>query len=251
MAETDKAAERSILILQFGRVLAPVIALAERTTPPTATEYRIAAATFRPDVDRWANEVSRFVQVGGYRFEHEYNDILQSPYRLCKRLGEFGRDTSGQPAAAQNRLKELLHDCQASTLAAIDRVPIDWLPQLLEGNTPFAVYLKLRDAIGTAKRRIHYFDRYLNEDFFPLYLRGADRSLEIRLVTTRGNHHYGITNVVHVSRLAGLEFAVFKLLECAPQDLHDRNLRIDDHNLLSGDKHKGRRQASNKLCTIR
>jgi len=121
-----------------------------------------------------------------------------------------------------------LHDCQASTLAAIDRVPIDWLPQLLEGNTPFAVYLKLRDAIGTAKRRIHYFDRYLNEDFFPLYLRGADRSLEIRLVTTRGNHYYGITNVVHVSRLAGLEFAVFKLLECVPQDLHDRNLRIDD-----------------------
>ena len=84
-------------------------------------------------------------------------------------------------------------------------------------------------------------DRYLNEAP-SINLRGADRSLEIRLVTTRGNHHYGITNVVHVSRLAGLEFAVFKLLECAPQDLHDLNLLIDDHNLLSGDKHKGRRQ---------
>jgi len=88
--------------------------------------------------------------------------------------------------------------------------------------------LNIRDTIGTAKRRVHYFDRYLDTEFFHLYLRDLNRGLEVRLVTTKGNASFGVTNVLSVSRLAAGEFANYQLIECLAADLHDRNLRIDE-----------------------
>src|SRR5262245_13976777 len=64
MTEKDKAAHKSRLILQLGRVLAPVDELAEKTPPPTNAEYQVVAASLGPDLDRWANEVSVFVTFG-------------------------------------------------------------------------------------------------------------------------------------------------------------------------------------------
>jgi hypothetical protein len=100
--------------------------------------------------------------------------------------------------------------------------------ELLAAQTPFSVYLKLRDVIGTAKKRVHLFDRYLDSDFYDLYMRSLPRSLEIRLVTTKGKPNFGVTNVLAVSRLAAGEFTDYQLIQCDAADMHDRNLRIDD-----------------------
>lgn len=83
--------------------------------------------------------------------------------------------------------------------------------------------------MGTAAHRIHYFDRYVNEEFFRLYLRDLDRSLEIRLVTTKGNQDFGVDNLLPVSGLVAQEFSNYQLIECHHTNLHDRNLRIDDN----------------------
>jgi hypothetical protein len=120
------------------------------------------------------------------------------------------------------------------TLEAIDRVPIEWEARLLEARTPFTVYMHIRDAISTAKSRIHYFDRYLTTDFFHLYMRDRSRSLEIRLVTTQGGADYGVTNVRAVSALAAVEFDNYQLVQCHHSDLHDRNIRIDDQIFFLG-----------------
>jgi hypothetical protein len=52
MTEKDKSAQRSTLILQLGRVLAPVDELAEKTPPPPTAEYQVVAASLGPDCDR-------------------------------------------------------------------------------------------------------------------------------------------------------------------------------------------------------
>jgi hypothetical protein len=52
--------------------------------------------------------------------------------------------------------------------------------------------------------------------------------VEVRLVTTKGNTNFGVTNVLSVSNLAAGEFNDYQLIECLPSDLHDRNLRVDD-----------------------
>jgi hypothetical protein len=88
--------------------------------------------------------------------------------------------------------------------------------------------------MATATRRIHYLDRYLDTDFFHLYMRDLNRGLEIRLSTTKGKASYGVANVSSVSRLAAVEFANYQLIECMPADLHDRNLRVDDFVFFLG-----------------
>jgi hypothetical protein len=228
MAESDKASERSTLILQLGRLLAPIHNLAEKPTPPTSTEYQIAAAKFKPDLDKWRTEAHQFAIVGGITFGHELDDIIRGPGDIIGSLATLARDTRTEPKAKQSKLQATLKQCENRTIAAIDRVPIEWAPRLLEERTPFNTYLKIRDAIGTAKKRIHYFDRYLDSDFYSLYLRDIDPSLEIRLVTTKGNQNYGVISVLAVSRLAAQEFVNYQLIECDPSSMHDRNLRIDD-----------------------
>ncbi len=227
MTEKDKAAQRSTLILQLGRVLAPVDELAEKTPPPTTAEYQVVAASMGPDLDRWANEVSLFVTFGSARFQHEYNEITREPYNLRAALGTIAREPS-DTLGKQSSLRDRLATCKQRTLEAIDLVPIEWTARLHEAQTPFSVYLKIRDAISTAKHRVHYFDRYLDTDFFHLYLRDFSRTLEVRLVTTKGKASFGVTNVLPLSRVAAGEFTNYQLIECLPADLHDRNLRVDD-----------------------
>ena len=233
MAGQDKAAQRSTLILQLGRVLAPVDQLAEMNSPPSNAEYQIVAASLGPDFDRWMNEVSTFVAFGTARFVDVYNEISQERYALLKALGTIARAQS-EPSAKQNSLRTQLSAHKQKILEAIDRVPIAWAARIHEAQTPFSVYLAIRDAISTAKRRVHYFDRYVDTDFFHLYLRDLSRAMEIRLVTTKGKANFGVTNVLPVSRVAAGEFSDYKLIECEPADLHDRNLRIDDSVFFLG-----------------
>ena len=87
---------------------------------------------------------------------------------------------------------------------------------------------RIKEALVSVRERLHYFDRYLKMDFFPLFLQSVDRNVSIRLVTTTGNAQYGVAAVTAVSRLAAQEFSDFQLIEVAPANLHDRNLRVDN-----------------------
>lgn len=229
MSDQDKAAEQSTLILQFGMLLRPVKELADKSPPPNSTEYRVATATFAQDFARWRAEAGQFVVVGGVTFGHELNDILSGPKRLFSEIARLAKASPVDDNANQAELRISLEQCQKETLDAINQVPIAWEPQLLEASTPFSTYLKIHDAMGTAIRRIHYFDRYLDVDFFHLFLRDKDRSLEIRLVTTLGDANSGVVNVAAVSKRAAKEFTDYQLVQSQSSDMHDRNLRIDDN----------------------
>jgi hypothetical protein len=231
--EKDKAAQRTTLIFQFGKLLAPLYDLAEKSPPPPASEFQIATARCLPDSERWNEEVNHFATFGDYRLGHLANDIMREPHNLLHSLPELAKGNSDD-ASRQAILRERLKTCRESVLASIDLVPIEWTARLHEAQTPFSVYLKIRDAIGTAKTRIHYFDRYLDTEFFHLYMRDLSRALEVRLVTTKGKQSFGVANVLAVSRLAAGEFANYQLIECLPADLHDRNLRVDNNVFFLG-----------------
>ena len=113
-------------------------------------------------------------------------------------------------------------------IAAVNRVPIEWSPQLLAEQTPFSTALRIRDAMRRATSRVHLFDRYLDASVFELYVRELDRAIEIRLVTTHGRPDFGVENLLTLSRLAASEFRNYQLIECTSADMHDRNLRVDD-----------------------
>lgn len=234
MSDQDKVAERDTLILQLGLLLKSITVLADKSSPPNSTEYRVAVATFRQDFARWRAEAGQFAVVGGVEFGHELQDIVLGPKRLVGEIANLAKASSMDDNAKQAELRNFIKQCQKDTLDAINQVPIALEPELFAAGTPFSTYLKIRDAMGTATRRIHYFDRYLDANFFPLYLRDKDRSLEIRLVTTHGKADCGVVNVTAVSQLVGQEFTDYQLVESQPSKLHDRNLRIDDNIIHLG-----------------
>ena len=215
MTEKDKAAQRSTLIFQLGKLLAPLFELAEKTPPPPAAEYQIVTARCMPDKDRWCVEVGQFVSFGDYRLEHLGTDIWRETHNLLHEMPGMARGIADD-ADRQSTFRDRLKACRDLSLAAIDLVPIEWTARLHEAQTPFSVYLKIRDAIMTAKRRVHYLDRYLDTEFFHLYMSDLSRSVEVRLVTTKGNANFGVTNVRAISRLAAGEFTNYQLIESLP-----------------------------------
>jgi len=233
----DKAAEKRILILQLGKVLAPISELAERAIPPTATDYQVVSARGISDCERWNNLVNQFATLSGVRFGQLAGKIMGPPHNLVYAMSSFALNISDD-AERQKRICSDLEKCQEETLASIDLVPIEWTARLHQEKTPFTVYLGIFEAIATAKRRVHYFDRYLDTEFFHLYMRDLNRALEIRLVTTKGKASYGVTNVSSVSRLVAGEFTNYQLIECLPDDMHERDLRVDDMVFFLGNSTK-------------
>jgi len=105
---------------------------------------------------------------------------------------------------------------------------------VFEANTPFTSYVRIKESLVSVKQRLHYCDRYLKPDFFTLFLASVEKTVSIRLVTTAGNAQYGVASVTAMSNLARQEFADFQLIEVAPTDLHDRNLRVHDQIFTLG-----------------
>jgi hypothetical protein len=185
--------------------------------------------TFKRDAHKFYQEgIRRFTRFSTIEFYQEGYDISQRLAGLGNLLNRLANNTTDDDRTKQLRLHESLEETKRQVLEKIDQIPIDWTSVIFQESTPFSTHLRIYDAIRTAKRRIHYFDRYLDADFYPLYLRDVGRSLEIRLVTTKGTQHYGATNIAAISRLAQQEFTDYQLIQCAQSVLHDRNLRIDD-----------------------
>ena len=196
---------------------------------------RLLARDLSQDLVRWRSEARNFVIVGGVTFVHEFDHITKNPKKLFELFRQLvGISAVFRPDETQSILKSHLKACEKVIVAAINRVPIEWEQRLFAEKTPFSTYLGIRDAISTAQRRIHYFDRYIEVSFYSLYLRDIERSLEIRIATTKGKKDYGIENIIAVSRLAAQEFSNYQLIECQPVDMHERNLRIDDKMFLLG-----------------
>jgi hypothetical protein len=178
------------------------------------------------DFSAWTDKARNFATLGGYTLHDDVNRMRFGVEHVVTALkGVLATDDTRE---CQNSLRRLLAEIKPIALAAIDAVPIELEPRLLEERTPFSAYMAINDLVRAAKVRLHYFDRYLNVDFFPLYLRNLDRSVQVWLVTTKGDATYGVTNMLAAAKLAKAEFADFRLIECDYKDLHDRHVRIDD-----------------------
>jgi hypothetical protein len=220
----DKPQQKNRLIMEFGMMLAPLKDLAAQQTPPKQVDYIRSLAPFEGVPSVWADHAHEFARGMG-TIEHNLVHLFGS--------GLMGlRHDVGDPVTDLGKLQRKLWAAivwlEDRFLKLIDIVPLDWELSLSGGQTPFTFYMHVLDAVSTARNRLHYFDRYLKSEFYELYLRNLDRNLKICLVTTAGNQNYGVRAVTAVSDLFKQEFTNYRLIEVTPQDMHDRNLRIDD-----------------------
>ncbi len=226
-----KANEKSNLIYEFAILIQPLEELARSAQPPSENDCRIAIAKVQAGGAAWTQLVRQFTTFApDIIFNTEYRAISRVPEQCMRALNGFINDPVHKNDS--NLLKALIEreviNARHRFLEFIDKIPIEWEPVVFEANTPFTSYLRIKESFVSVKQRLHYFDRYLRPDFFTLFLASVDKTVSIRLVTTAGNAQYGVISVEAVSNLAQRQFTDYQLIEVSPDNLHDRNLRVDD-----------------------
>ena len=226
-----KGHQRDQVIYGFAILLQPFEDLSKGSFPPALRDYRIAIAKVYAGDNAWRQQVKQFTTFANdVSFNQEYQDISHVPEILRGMLKGMINDAilSHDLDQLKNSFDRELSIAREKFFEYIDRIPVVWEPVVFEANTPFTSYLRIKEAIAVVKRRLHYFDRYLKPDFFHLFLASIESTVSIRLVTTTGNASYGVNGVTSISNLARQQFSDYQLIEVAPKDLHDRNLRVDD-----------------------
>jgi hypothetical protein len=201
-SQESKTEQRTKLFIKLGQLLAGLREMAARATPPTTPEYRIAAAKFSPDYHAWANDVRTFGTFPPIVFDREIGDINRPMDSVLGVLFSLSASTADD-RDRQKTLTQNLDGYERETITAINSIPIEWEARLHAERTPLSTSLAIKDAMRMAQRRMDYFDRYTNSDFFELYVRDLRRDIEIRLVTTPGSAKYGVQNISALSRLIG------------------------------------------------
>ena len=233
----EKANQRDRLILEFGVLIQPYNDLAQRNTHPSLQDYRIALAKVHAGDNSWRRRAREFCTFADdIVFEREYRDISHVNERFWQVVENLITNLVmvGSLDELHHRFNQELEDMKIAFFEFVSRIPIKWEPALFDANTPFTSYLRIGEALAIVNSRLHYFDRYLKEEFFHLFLARLDRVVSIRLVTTEGRSDYGVRHVIHISDLARRQFPDYQLIQVKPSDLHDRNLRVDDQIFTLG-----------------
>jgi hypothetical protein len=234
----EKPYQKSCLMMEFGILIQPYEELAQIQSVPEIRDYRIAFAKVNSGTSQFLPRIDEFVTFGDTKFSLELKKMSRMPTLFSNQYGnlsEIVRRTSLD--ILHDKFKEDFKKLKLEFIDTVDSIPIDWQPEIFQANTPFTAYCCILDCTTGVRQRFHYFDRYLNVDFFSLYLRNLDRSVSIRLVTTegrKGKNGFGVNEIIDVSDLCRREFDDYKLIQLDPTDFHDRNLRIDEQIFTLG-----------------
>lgn len=223
--------------MEFGILFQPFEDLALRETAPDLESYRIAIAKVLSGDIMWRQKVIEFTTFAqDIVFNDELQEISHVPERFRRAINGFINNPRESIVLdlLHERFKKELANVKNLFLESVSKVPFEWEPILFEANTPFTSYLRIKESIALVKNRLHYFDRYLKDNFFHLFLKFLDTNISVCLITTSGDRNYGINNILHISDLARQEFTNYQLIEVKPEILHDRNLRIDDQIFTLG-----------------
>jgi len=228
-----KSHQRDQVIREFGILFQPFYELALKEKAPNIKSYRMAIAKVQAGDSRWRQTVMEFTTFAqDITFVDEFNEISHVPERfriLIKRIINEPSESIDLDSVHE-RFKTELANAENQFHEAVNKVPFEWEPMLFEANTPFTSYLRIKESIACVRDRLHYFDAYLPEDFFHLFLKCLGRNISVRLITTK----YGIDNTLYISARAHQEFRDYQLIEVKHKILHDRNLRIDNQIFTLG-----------------
>ncbi len=233
--KNKKAHQRDQLIMEFGILIQPYAELDKNPNPPTANDYRKAVAKVQGGVDALLSNFKKFTTFASdISFNNEYIQFykfINSTQSNITQMAETANISIPLEKTHQN-FKEYYTVTIDNFKKHLNKIPIEWKSEIFDANTPFTAYLRIREVLAVINERFDYFDRYLKEDFFILFLKLLNRDIPVRLVTTQGkcqgNNQYGVKAVTSISKLAFKQFTDYQLVEVDKKILHDRFLRVDD-----------------------
>jgi hypothetical protein len=233
----ERAQQRDQIILEYGILIQPFVELERSSGIPNENDYRIACAKVQSGNSKWGELVRQFTHItNDIDMMHEssalwgMNNLFVAELNKLLKKAKETKDLVNLKTEFIQNMRILINNFSEY----VDQIPVEWEPEIFEANTPFTAYLRIKAAMRIAKKRIHYFDRYLTIYFYDVFLNDINRDMEIRLITTAGKTSSGIKGVSSVSDLAKKEFTNYQLIEVSQNDIHDRNLRVDNEVFTLG-----------------
>ncbi len=214
------------LLFKLGAYVAPIEDLASRPDDFSASDRRRIMARTEGDRHSFGNTASEFMQERpGRPYSTLRNKFLNALKRLV--LGAARDDIPPE------EIRVLLNDCVPLMQEAILDVPLEDASGVLEADSPFTAYCRIKDLCSTVAGMLVWTDRYFDASVFHRYLRDVRPAASVTLVTldparltsTKDRQRYN--DFLDVSRLFAVERGQARYRLVVHPDFHDRWLRCD------------------------
>jgi len=161
----------------------------------------------------------------GHNYIVEYNKFHNALYGVVSEL-----------QGGHRGLGDIISKSLSIAKAAIGAIPIPRDSQILEAQTPFSTYCRIKDLIeANAVKSIVLIDAYMAWNIFHRFLRNVGDSVVVTLVTSEGRSHdrNRWESFLDISQRYALERGsdCYRLIVVGEGVLHDRWLLLDDKDL--------------------
>lgn len=215
----NRRQEQADLLQKLGDLLAPLREIVKNPDRQTAQTRARALATVMHDFQVYITLLERFSRSEpGRNYQHEYRNIYDELNSICYHAPAKLNETKA--------LNECIESHAANAVEHLLNIPTDEGTEVLEANSPFQAFCKLKAYFETIGHRLIWADPYMSADLFHRYLADLPPTIEIVLVTSKrvcDNPAFQ-----SVSRLFAAERGPAKYRLIKEASNHDRWLRCDD-----------------------
>jgi hypothetical protein len=226
----DRLQQKNELFMKLGALFGPLQHLAESPGSYNEEERKEAIARYSNEWRKLEREFRAFsTGQAGHAYTIERRNFTLALYRVILDLDAGGN------------LADILARRVPQARAAIAAIPIPRNATILEAQTPFSTYCKLKDLVeGHATSSLVWIDAYMDCSIFYRYLRNLRPEVAVTLVTCEPKPSAGKreqerwASFLDVSRLYAQERGTGCYRLVVHQGLlHDRWLTLDNKRLYT------------------
>jgi hypothetical protein len=217
---TRKETQAEILIL-LGELISPLEDLVRYPDQQTSQSRAKASAKFAHDRQSFLNRLNDFAKgEPGHDYHVENSVITGRMNRFLNQLEGFRDDTDA--------LKEELSDLKKVVTSRLLAIPCEIEGDVVNANSPFSCFIKIRSIIETAQSEVVIIDPYMSGSVIRRYMSAVDSNARVTVVTKRraGGMEFG--EFIDISKLYASERGPQKYRLMYHSDLHDRYLQCDN-----------------------
>jgi hypothetical protein len=205
-------------------------------TDHSLAKIAFVRAQFGHDVQGFSTDAANFCTVRHLSLAKERDEIMTKTYPFAELLGSIQYPENVESARIHfDRQMEWVR-------AAIRAVPCDDPGTIMQSESPYSTYIRLRAVCASAGRRLELFDPYLDADTFHRYLPTIPDGVAAKIITSdkvmaAPSQVTRRDRIVSVSVLLADQFPDRYEFRVSNEQ-HDRHIRVDDEILHLGGSSK-------------
>ena len=220
---SERLTQKEDLLYKLGLLFGPVVQLVERGNDASTDDRTRVLARYSAEHQALIADFQTFSKgEAGHDYRIEYHSFHNALYKFPKLA-----------AQSPDMLPDLVNQTLSIAKDAIRSIPVYAESQIVDTQTPFSTYCKLKTFANLASSKLVFVDRFLHQSIFFRYLSDLQPNVVVTLV---GPRRVMTNDFLDLSRMLALErgSTMYRLLSVPYRSIHDRWVRYDDEMLHLG-----------------